>query len=125
MKLKKLIYLLPIFIFSLSFSQSEEWKYIGESIDNTQFYYRNVEVDKHGYYRVWVKAVPESKSNKANYKVELWQLDCEENKYKPLTLINYNYENKIIISVKQYKDYSFIIPDSMADEIRKITCFIK
>lgn len=127
MILQKLMLFISLFIFSLSFCQSDEWQYAGSSTSGNKYYFRNIEIDKYGYYKVWVKTQLKDKKVKGKtinqgYSVELWQFDCAERKLKILAYADYDSKGNTKKSGNLYDDYTYTLPDSMADHIRYLIC---
>lgn len=124
---QKLILIISLFIFSLVFCQSDEWQYAGSSTSGNKYFFRNVEVDNYGYYKVWVKTQFKNKTVKGKsinqgYTVELWQIDCKDKKFKILAYADYDYKGNTKKSGNLYDDYTYTLPDSMADHIRSLIC---
>jgi hypothetical protein len=96
-KMNQFLIILFLFFYSNFYSQNDEWVHVGNSIDNTAYYVRDVKEDTTYSTTCWVKAVIPSKKYKnkkgkwvttyGNSQVERWVFYCSEKKYNVTTRI--------------------------------------
>ena len=125
--MKKILLLLSLLIFSLSYSQ--EWKFLFE-INNESFFFKP-NTKNTG----WIKVISEKTEyylkNIVNVQVTdgytktLWKFDCENKKIAPLQINVYSKTGGLLQSIKkdEYEtEMLFVIPDSVGEGFLNAFC---
>jgi hypothetical protein len=70
---------------------------------------------------VWVQELGKEYENLSHF-IILWEINCTEKKSRSLSETSYDNKGKVIISSSSPKEWDFIIPESMHENLYKEVC---
>ena len=125
--MKKILLLLSLFVFTLSYAQ--DWKLIFEADDVAYYHKPNTKNT------AWIKDVSDKTEYEPEdsletkvikgYQITLWKFDCDDKKIAPIQINVYSKEGKSLQNVKkdEYEtEMFFVIPDSVGEGFFKVFC---
>jgi len=116
-------------------SRGADWKVYGETVFGVSFYdTESITHPSKSIVRVWTKIVYSrngmirlvirhgSRYENLSHSVRLWEINCVDKTYRFLSMQNYSQEGVVLFSEEGKKDWDFIVPDSMDENLYKEVC---
>ncbi|MBI5967411.1 MAG: hypothetical protein HY882_06105 [Deltaproteobacteria bacterium] len=116
-------------------SWGADWKAYGETGFGVSSYdTENITHPSKNIVRVWTKTVYSrngtirlvikhgSRYENLSHSVRLWEINCVDKTYRFLSLQNYSQDGVVLFSEEVKKEWDFIVPDSMDENLYKEVC---
>jgi hypothetical protein len=116
--MKKILLLLSLFTFSLSYSQ--DWKHLFETESETYYYKPNTSET------AWVKTIFKRQRSSewlTEYEITHWKFDCNSRKLGVISQTLCSKDGKVVDSAKIKETVmDYVIPDSKGEKLLKVFC---